>query len=146
MKKQQMALWAAVLAVSLAGGAATLAADNVVVSPAETYQQSVQPLVEQLMDKEAELDRLYAGGVRDDGRVAQLNAEIGELRTQLYSARLSMDEQYGDDTVYMETGRHHYPRASYARSSYGHRGRGYGHGYDGGYGYGHRRGHGHGRW
>ncbi len=138
--KKSLAALIFVLAVS--GVAVTAFAEDGVASAYDQYSQTVEPLRRAMIEKQAQLDALYAAQNPDDAAARQLFGEIADLEAQMFSAETALRANAGDDGA-MYAGRHH---RGYGRGDdygYGHRrgGRGWGHGgygRHGGRGYGHR--------
>ncbi|MCD8350530.1 MAG: hypothetical protein LUC93_07975 [Planctomycetaceae bacterium] len=138
--KRMLPVFVFVLAVSSVAGMA--AAEDSATSAYDQYSQTVEPLQRAMVEKQAQLDALYAAQNPDEAAARQLFSEIAELEAQIFSAETALRATTGDDYVY--AGRHH---RGYDRSDdygYGHRrgsrgGWGHGgYGRHGGRGYGHR--------
>ncbi len=90
-------------------GVYAYAGDAVNADVYQDYRQTVLPLREQLSEKRAQLDSMYADGNVDQSCEQSLIREIGDLQAQLYAVRAKMHSRHDaiGDYNYGDMGYHH---------------------------------------
>lgn len=136
MNKTLLRVFAFTFAFAMAGIA--FAAEQTQDAYAE-YNQKVAPVEQQLYAKQAELQALRFSPQPDTAKAQQLFKEIGELRGQLFAARMELRSQAGE-AMPPYAGRRH--RGEFFQGDYEYTGHG---GYYSGHGMSRHGGH-HGGW
>lgn len=121
-----------VFVAAIAGLSGSVFAADDAAQPYDQYRQTMQPLAEQLFEKQDALRDLQMSGQRDDAKARQLFQEIADIKAKMFAAESELQGSSPDALPY---GMHHRGGDGYG---YGHRG-GDGYGMMG-YGGGHRRG------
>lgn len=105
-----------VFVVALAGLSGSVFAAEDAAQPYEQYRQTIQPLAEQLFEKQNTLRELQMSGQRDDAKARQLFQEIADIKAKIFAAESELQASSPNALPY---GMHHGGGYGYG---YGHRG------------------------
>lgn len=121
---------AVLFVAAIAGLSGSVFAADDAAQPYDQYRQTMQPLAEQLFEKQDALRDLQMSGQRDDARARQLFEEIADIKAKMFAAESELQTASPSAMPY---GMHH-RGGGYGMMGYGggHRG-----GYRGGHGGGH---------